>query len=1030
MHCFACQSPIDPGDNWCAKCGAAVRQSMDPDSERKFVTILRADVVHSTDLIAELEPEEALSRLEPALTAMRAAVRQFGGIVSKEMGDGLAAVFGAPVADDNHAPLACHAAIELVRRVASLGDPGLQVRVGLHSGFAVTYMVASEFSKVYEIGGAVQHLAARLESAAEPGQIYASEACQKLSEGDIRFEFLGRKPLKGFAEPMPVYRVTGANDLSSWRMRKTRSVSHFVNRSRETALLRRAAEGTPASGRTVYLTGDPGIGKSRLVHEFVQELEIEGWQLIEAECSPNLQGSPFAALKGLLRSILNLATADGPLGPVADPRDGLPQILRSAIDAVLDLPISDGEWDSLEPQSRGRAISDASCTIVENLAGRRRVALLIEDLHWVDRASDAVIAALASLKTPQLLIIVTSRPNGIPEWVDRCNAERLALRPLDESSGRAMLDAILGTSATTFDLKGRIIRHTANVPLFVEEVCRRLKETDILQGQWGDLVLSEPVEELGIPASLQGVIAARLDRLRKEERTVMQIAAALGSRSTVATLREVAALPEVLLQRSLAALDRAELLVKADGGVEESFEFPHEMVRQVTYDSMVERTRERVHTRILSALEGDERWRDEPDKLCYHATRAKDWAKAFAYGRTVARKCVARSAFADATSHFEIAMDALDRTPISRARETEAIDLRIEARMAFMGAGRVAEWLDLGKEAERRAGTIDDIGRKVAAMTVRSAAQNFYGTPVEAIATSEQAVGLAEEWGHPGWLSLAEYGLGQAYFIAGRYRDAEQMFGRACAQLMGPEPSAPIGTTPQYLLLMCCMMKSLTHTTMGEIDKADQFQQRAQQIADESNRPFDRVAAAYSGGSLMLGRGNPAGAAIILDEAFALAQEHGVGLFIPLIACQRGMAYLEQQRIEEARTILAGARGAAGSVGAKLMELRASIYLALALSQVGDVDAALTLLRDARNTARQQGFGGLEAEAWLGEAMVTPATNEDNRATIIRCLQASIAIATQNGTKPLLLKAKTVLSRILADTENADSVHPDGIRRT
>ena len=158
--------------------GAAKRD--DPDSERKFVTILRADVVHSTDLIAELEPEEAVSRLEPALTAMRAAVRQFGGIVSKEMGDGLAAVFGAPIADDNHAPLACHAAIELVRRVEGLGDPDLQVRVGLHSGHVVAYVVTSEFSKVYEIGGAAQHLAARLEAEAEPGQIYASEACQKL----------------------------------------------------------------------------------------------------------------------------------------------------------------------------------------------------------------------------------------------------------------------------------------------------------------------------------------------------------------------------------------------------------------------------------------------------------------------------------------------------------------------------------------------------------------------------------------------------------------------------------------------------------------------------------------------------------------------------------------------------------------------------------------------------------------------------------------------------------------------------------
>ena len=235
---------------------------------------------------------------------MRAAVRQFGGIVSKEMGDGLSAVFGAPVADDNHAPLACHAALELVRRVAGLGDPGLQVRVGIHSGFAVTYMVASEFSKVYEIGGAAQHLAARLETAAEPGQIYASEACQKLSEGDIRVRVSGPQAAQGFRRARA--------DVSRHRRkrpfkladRKTRSVSQFVNRFHETALLRRAAEDTTASGRTVCLTGDPGIGKSRLVHEFVQELEIEGWQLIEAECSPNLQGSPFAALKGLLRSIL------------------------------------------------------------------------------------------------------------------------------------------------------------------------------------------------------------------------------------------------------------------------------------------------------------------------------------------------------------------------------------------------------------------------------------------------------------------------------------------------------------------------------------------------------------------------------------------------------------------------------------------------------------------------------------------------------------------------------------------------------
>jgi hypothetical protein len=595
--------------------------------------------------------------------------------------------------------------------VSGLGDPGMQVRVGLHSGFVVAYMVASEFSKVYEIGGAAQHLAARLESEAGPNQIYASEACQKLSEGNVRFEFLGRKPLRGFGEATAIYRVTGASDLSSWQVRKTRNVSRFVNRAGETALLRRAAKAISAGGRTVCLTGDPGMGKSRLVHEFVQELESEGWRLIEVECSPNLQGSPFAALKGLVRSILGAATADAQSGHATEPLLGLPPILRSALDAALDLPISDEQWDRLEPQSRGRAISDASCAIVVNLAHRQHTVLLIEDLHWVDRASDAVMAALASLQTRNLLILITSRPDGIPGWVDRCNAERLALRPLDEGSSRTMLDAILGPSSTTSDLKSRIIRHTANVPLFVEEVCRGFKETGVLEGQWGDLALARPVEELGIPSSIQGVIAVRLDRLPRAERALMQIASALGPRSTVVTLREVAALPEAALQRALGTLDRAELLVRANSNSGDTFEFPHDMVRQVTYDAMVERTREKVHARILSALENDESWRDEPDKLCYHATRAKDWAKALAYGMSVARKCVARSAFADATSHFAIAMDALDRTPISHARETEAIDLRIEARMAFMGSGRVAEWLDLGKEAERRANAIDDIGQ-------------------------------------------------------------------------------------------------------------------------------------------------------------------------------------------------------------------------------------------------------------------------------------------------------------------------------
>src|SRR5262245_18794439 len=314
VTCQVCLSTLKAGDLFCSSCGAAVpdRPVMGPRAlaveargriagERKYLTVLCADLQRSTDLISDLDPEEAITRLEPALVAMRTAVRRNRGIVSKEGGDGLIALFGAPHADDNHAVMACHAAVELVRRIKLLNDPALLVRVGLHSGYVVTHTIEADLSSIYEAGGPAVHLVKRFESAAQAGQILVSESCQNLSAGLVTFNSLPPRRMEGFPAPVPCYELIEISGLSRWRARSTKGLSSFVGRAEETALLERAAqEAARSSGQAVAVVGTAGVGKSRVAHEFVEGLRQKDWQLLEAECNPLDQAVPYSLLKKLL----------------------------------------------------------------------------------------------------------------------------------------------------------------------------------------------------------------------------------------------------------------------------------------------------------------------------------------------------------------------------------------------------------------------------------------------------------------------------------------------------------------------------------------------------------------------------------------------------------------------------------------------------------------------------------------------------------------------------------------------------------
>jgi class 3 adenylate cyclase/tetratricopeptide (TPR) repeat protein len=1033
LACPNCRKELPPDSAYCAYCGHQLLVRSDratptrpgwPPSERKYLSILFVDLQQSTALTAVMDPEEALSRLEPAIDAMRTSVRLYGGIVSKELGDGLIALFGAPESDANHAVMACRAALELTRRVAQLNDPGLQVRVGVHSGDVVVRVVAGDYSQIYEATGPALALASRLESAADPGEVLASDACRRLAEGLVSFEEAGRRPLRGFPHPAPTFRVTGFTGLSRWRVRAARGLARFIGRSSELASLQSAAEATGrGAGRIVSILGEPGIGKSRIVHEFLARLGGADWQVIEVECSPTYDAFPYATLKNLL---LSLARAFGYAEfRIADylgnHRSEFPELWSSAIDAILDRPIADPGWLGLGPSLRERAIIDAFCGLVERVAKNRRTLLLIEDLHWIDSASNVAIEALTSLTARfALLVLITSREEAAAEWLSRPGVTRLRLRPLPPAAATAFSDALLGESATLSDLKRRILDHTGRVPLFIEEVARRLVDTGTLVGDWGGLVLAKPIERLGVPPTVQGVIAGRIDRLAGREKSLLQAAAAVGPRTEITLLRAVTEMPEESMQRAIAALAAAELLIEISP---RTCGFPHDLVREVAYDSLLGPERERLHRRILVAIatasEGSTE--EAAEILTHHALLARAWAEASNYAHLAAQKCMTRSALHDAARYFEAAIDALDRSPASRLREQRAIDLRLEARQVIPAIGRVERWFQLAGEAETRAAAVGDVGRRVAALVDRAGALNFYSVPLQAIPVNETATRQAEALGVPGWLSIAEYGLGQACLTAGRYREAEQVLARAGGRLTEPGLEIPVGTTRPRLQVLCHMMKSIAHVALGEIDAAETWQARASEIAAVTKRPYDVIAADYGRGMFHLACGRFAAAFTAFDEARTLGRRHDIKQFTPVVTCQLGNLFLQQDDTTTAYDTLVEAKREAEELGHILSVLRASIYLGLALARRGRVAEALRSIRTAREQAVRDGFAGLSAEALVCEATVLASAEPPDRRASNQCLEEAVSLATRLEATPQVAAARALLGSNLAHQGDASA---------
>ena len=605
---------------------AAMEARGTTDGERKTITALFADLKGSTALIEGLDPEEARAIIDPALQLMMDAVHRYEGYVAQALGDGIFALFGAPIAHEDHPQRAVYAALRMqeeMRRYSDTlrqkGSPPLLMRVGVNTGEVVVRSIRKDdLHTDYVPVGHSTNLAARMEQLAAPGSILVTAHTHRLTDGYFAFKDLGQTQIKGVEDPLKVYEVLGVGPLrTKLQVAARRGLTRFVGRQKEMEQLQQAlAQAKAGHGQIVGVMGEPGLGKSRLFYEF-KLLSQGGCLVLEAYSVSHGKASPYLPVIELLKSYFDITVEDEErkrrekiTGKVLtldrSLEDTLPYLF--ALLGIDDLTVS---LQQMDPQIRRRRTFEAIKKLFLRESLNQPLILIFEDLHWIDSETQGFLDMLSeSVASARILLLVNYRPEYRHEWGSKTYYTQLRLAPFGKAEAEEFLDALLGTSvgANNYSplqaLKQLILEKTEGTPFFMEEVVQELFEQGVLgrEGVETRQVASLPAD-LHIPTTVQGVLAARIDRLAPDEKALLQQLAVIGREFPLGLVRQVVPRSEEELYRVLASLQHKEFLYEQPAFPEVEYIFKHALTQEVAYNSVLHERRKALHERTAQAIE-------------------------------------------------------------------------------------------------------------------------------------------------------------------------------------------------------------------------------------------------------------------------------------------------------------------------------------------------------------------------------------------------------------------------------------------
>lgn len=650
--CTACGHINRPNSRFCGACsaalasGAAIQPSADEalralsasGGERKRLTLIFADISNSTSLIDRSDPEDALRRLQPAIDAMRRAVDRYDGVVNKVRGDGIMALFGAPRPHEDHALRACAAALAMQTSVAGLGDKDVKIRIGVHTGVVVVQAVENSLYLTYDVAGPAAHLAARMEQMAEPGEILLTGDTEAATRQFVETTSLGRRTVRGLSEPVKVFRLLGIrNAPASESFRSRPHLSPLTGRAAEfEALEAELANAANGEARVVGVVGEAGFGKSRLCFEFAESCRKRGIRIYEARVLAHARATPYQPILELLRDYLGIKAAqplDEARRQVEAAMAGLP-LATDTLSLLFDfLGLTDAAHPAprLDPAVRKARLVELVRSIVRSGRPREPAVVIVEDLHWIDAASEEFIEAMAeAVIGTTTLFLFNFRSEYAAPWMQLSHYRQISLFPLNHTQMDDLLGDLLGSDSSLALISRHIAVRAQGNPFFIEELVHSLIERGDLEGEHGAYRLAGEIDTIPLPATIEALLTARIDHLDDTAKQLLQCAAVIGREVPAAIMESVTGLQPAELAEALRRLRRAQLLCELSLAEPRLHAFCHPIIQEVCYRSLLRDRRRKIHSEVARAikLHFTDRWEERASLLAYHLEEAGELMEA------------------------------------------------------------------------------------------------------------------------------------------------------------------------------------------------------------------------------------------------------------------------------------------------------------------------------------------------------------------------------------------------------------------